>query len=85
MYQEQDSNIWTSEQIERELNKTSFPEHIKDTILNRWYQLDESEELEAIEKVLIQEQITQNYADPVANGNGYGQKDILRKLKQMGL
>ena len=85
MLQEQNSPRWNNVDFEKQINKTSLPEHVKDRITKRWYSLSWDNEFHTLEKELIIEQIKQNYSDPILNGDGYGQKDIIRKLKDMGL
>lgn len=77
--------LWPDTSFEQMIQKTSFADRTKDIITDRWYELNEEDEFEYLEKIGIQEKIINNLADPIASGMNYGQNDIKRKLRDMGL
>jgi hypothetical protein len=76
---------WDSWSFESALQRSAIKETDKHDITLRWYRLDDENEFEMDEIEYIQKYIIDNLPDPILNGDNYGQNDILRKLKSMGL
>lgn len=77
--------ILPSHEFEVLLNKTTLSDTEKEDLSVRWHLLDSENEFEYDEIIRIQNKVFANLADPILIGRNFGQSDIVRKLKSMGL